>query len=151
MLRIGWVLALGLAACGADDGGGSTAADAAAVVHDPPEGDAYRAGLEKAGAEGLATVRLVDALPAPPDRGDNRWVLEIEAGGAMMTGCAVAVVPDMPLHGHGTEPVTVRELGEGRYQVSEMSLFMPGLWVIPIAVTCGEMSDTATFEFWIEG
>lgn len=140
------ILAL-LFACDSDE----AASEPDAFVHNPPEGDVYTAGMARAGADGALSVRLVDALPAPPDRGDNRWVIQIEAGDTMLTDCALTVEPDMPLHGHGTTPVEISEMGDGQYKLEAMNLFMPGLWIIPIQATCGEVTDTVTYEFWMEG
>lgn len=150
------LLALGLVAgCDATEeqttpGAGGDAG--AAPPHDPPEGDIYVAGLEKAGAEGHLKVQLLDALPAPPERGDNTWELRVlSMADTPLTDCTVAVVPDMPAHGHGTTPVEIAAGGDGTFSVRKLNLFMPGLWIIPIDLTCGDVTDRVIYEFWIEG
>lgn len=119
----------------------------------PPAGDTYVAGLEKLGADGVLKVRLVDALPAPPDRGDNTWTLEVlDMGDSPIDGCSVRLDPRMPAHGHGTnKDAEVTAMDGGRYMAEPVDLFMPGLWVTSINLECGEMTDTVIYEFWIEG
>ncbi len=117
----------------------------------PPAGDTYVAGLEKAGE--TLRVRLMEALPAPPERGENRWVLEVvDAEETPLTGCTLVLSPDMPAHGHGTwKEAEVTEQEAGRYVAEPVFLYMPGLWEIPIEVNCGSAGDTVVYAFWIEG
>lgn len=128
-------------------------AGAEAPEHDPPEGDVYVAGLTHMGAEEALQVELTRADPAPPDRGMNHWEIRVSTvAGEPQSGCEVVVEPDMPAHGHGTDAVSISEMdAAGMYRVADMNLFMPGLWVIPIELTCGELTDTVTFEFWMRG
>lgn len=144
-----WALLFSLLFLGCDDGGdddGSAGVDPTS----PEAGDTYVAGLEKAGAQ--LTVRLVEALPAPPEKGDNRWILEVQAGDAMRDDCELVLTPDMPAHNHGTwKDVVVTPQGEGRYEADPVFLFMPGLWEIPVDITCGELTDNVVYRFWIEG
>lgn len=119
----------------------------------PPAGDTYVAGLEKAGAEGLLRVRLIDAQPAPPAIGVNQWMFEIvDSAGQVLEDCALDLDPRMPAHGHGTNTdADITEMGEGRYEATPVDLFMPGLWVTQLSVDCGGMQDSVIYEFWIEG
>lgn len=120
----------------------------------PPAGDTYVAGLEKAGADGMLRVRLVDALPAPPELGDNQWMFEVvDMDGQTIEGCTLNVDPRMPAHGHGTnKDADVTEMGAGRYEATPIDLFMPGLWVTQVDIDCGESTqDSVIYEFWIEG
>lgn len=119
----------------------------------PPAGDTYVAGLEKMGDNGMLKVRLVDALPAPPDLGDNDWILEVlDMSDTALEGCTIDLEPRMPAHGHGTnKDAEMTEIGAGRYAATPVDLFMPGLWVTAVDIECGDMTDTVTYEFWIEG
>jgi nitrogen fixation protein FixH len=120
----------------------------------PPAGDVYVAGLEKDVANGMLRVRLVDALPAPPELGDNRWTLEVvDMDGQTLEGCAVELDPRMPAHGHGTnKDAEITEMGAGRYEATPVDLFMPGLWVTEVGVDCGDgVADSVVYDFWIEG
>ena len=135
---------------GCDDGDGNSTPDRTS----PEAGDTYVAGLEKAGAASKINVRLLEAHPAPPERGDNQWVLEVLDGEATpLAGCILVLDPDRPAHGHGTwKDAVVTEMDTpGHYSVDPVFMFMPGLWEIPITLTCGEVSDTVLYAFWIEG
>ncbi|MEZ4465739.1 MAG: FixH family protein [bacterium] len=151
--RLGWMAAAValLAAC--DDGAGTSEGADGGGGQAPPAGDTYVAGLARMGAAGTLEARLMEATPAPPELGDNTWIVEIvDAGGAAQAGCAVAPNPRMPAHGHGTNtPAVVTDLGEGRYEVAPLDLFMPGLWEVPLHLTCGGLEDEVQFAFWIEG
>ena len=128
----------------ADAGGGSGA-------------DVYSAGMEKAGELGHFSVQLVDAEPAPPDRGDNLWRLAVhDAEGALVAGADVELRPFMPQHGHGTTPLnflaTAEGNGNGTYIAGPFDLFMPGLWEITVTVTASDgTEDHVVFAFDIEG
>lgn len=43
------------------------------------------------------------------------------------------VVLWMPDMGHGTSPVTIREIGPNRYEVSEAWFLMPGHWLVKMS------------------
>ena len=128
-------------------------------AEDPPAGDdvdTWAPGLEKPGEEGLFGVRLLDAEPAPPDRGDNEWtVLALGAGGDPLAEASLRVSPWMPDHGHGTTPADFegRPSGEaGTFEVGPFNLFMPGLWEVTVEVTGpGGGEDRAVFRFDVEG
>ena len=116
-------------------------------------GDTYVAGLEKVGPAGLKT-RLLDALPAPPERGDNTWTLEVLGpDGQPLEGCELVFTPDMPAHGHGTWKTVETSVMDapGTYRADPVFMFMPGLWVVPIDLTCGALTDRVEYAFWIEG
>ena len=144
-----WCMIIGvtlvLLGCGGDDKEPSPDSG----TSEPLTGDTYRVGLEKQGE--FLTTRLVDALPAPPERGDNEWTLEVLEDGVPQIECLIAVTPTMPAHGHGTKPVGIIEMGDGRYSLKPLDLFMPGLWVVKIDLTCASSIDTVTYKFWIEG
>lgn len=143
-------LAAALSACGGDDPD-----DPAAGCAADPRADTYVAGLEKASAEGTK-VRLLEAMPGPPDRGDNTWTFQLaDASGAMMDGATLLVRPFMPEHGHGSTPAefTAEFLGaEGKYRVGPVNFFMPGLWELTVKVTPAGLSEqTVKFAFCVEG
>ena len=142
-------LCLSLLGCGSDEH-----ADSTCTV---PAGDCYVDGMEK--SDGQVRVRLVEANPGPPERGDfNRWLLEVtDLEGRPINDITVGVDPTMPAHGHGTTPlptVTAVEGMPGQFEASPLNLFMPGLWQIRVRVTGpGEeplIDAFVDFEFWIE-
>src|SRR5438445_9196586 len=102
-----------LAACGSPATTPDAPIDCSTVTSDVYVSpvDTLVVGLEKMGNGGAIDFKLMSADPAPPARGDNTWILQINsmsAGvvGAPLTGAAMSVVPFMLAHGHGT-PKTV--------------------------------------------
>lgn len=116
--------------------------------------DAYSAGMEKAGAQGSVTVRLLESVPGPPQKGDNEWrVMLLGASGAPLAGAGLMALPFMPDHQHGTSiKAKVQEVGGGEYSISPLNLFMPGLWTVTIkAQPPAGSADQAVFAFCIDG
>jgi hypothetical protein len=141
----------GLVGCsdGADDDGSATY-NCEAETRD----EQFLAGMQKLGAGGVQ-VTLVSATPAPPGRDDNTWVIDAARSGTPLAGATVTVRPFMPDHQHGTSvPVVVTPDAAmaGRYQLSPINLWMPGLWEITIDVTpAGGQRDSVVFRFCITG
>jgi hypothetical protein len=73
----------------------------------------------------------VHTSPEPPVRGSNSAELTITnaSDGTPVDGLVLAVRPWMPAMNHGTsaEPSVAAE-GEGKYLVTNLYLYMPGLW-----------------------
>lgn len=150
------ILALSLAvfsggACSDDatDDGGTTY-NCEAETRD----EQFLAGMQKQ-APGGTLVALAEAMPAPPGRDDNTWSIDVSKSGAALAGATVKVTPFMPDHRHGTSvPVVVTPdpATPGRYQLSPINLWMPGLWEITIDVTpAGGTRDSVVFRFCITG
>ncbi|HEY1547473.1 MAG TPA: FixH family protein [Kofleriaceae bacterium] len=114
--------------------------------------DALAGGFVKHGASGRFDVKLISMAPVTPARGDNAWVIELDAtSGAAISGADIIVTPFMPDHGHGT-PVKVGVTASatpGQYTLSPINLWMPGYWEISIAATSGADHDAAVFELCI--
>jgi hypothetical protein len=112
----------------------------------------FVAGMQKTGTAGM-TFTLVSSDPAPPGRDNNTWVVEV-SGGTPFEG-EVLVTPFMPDHRHGTpiEAVVTPVAGTpGRYSVSPVNLWMPGLWEITVeAKPTPTTRDAAVFRFCING
>jgi hypothetical protein len=117
--------------------------------------DTFVAGLSRASPSGAFEVTFVEAMPAPPDRGLNRWVLEVkDRTGALVDGAEVRLRPWMPDHGHGSNPPHLFPTATGvagQYQITDMDLFMSGLWQFTVRVERGADSDELVFSFCIEG
>lgn len=122
--------------------------DCAAETRD----DDFAIGLSKSG--NLIRATFVSADPAPPIKGDNVWVIEIDnLSGTPLSGLDVEVIPMMPDHGHGTPiAVEITELETpGHYQLSPVNLFMTGYWQIPVDLTlAGGEEDSVMFGFCVE-
>lgn len=89
--------------------------------------DTYSAGLTKVGGNGYSVV-LLSSTPAPPQKGNNAWVVQVNHPGPI-DGLHLRVVPFMPDHGHGTAVIPVITPGaNGTYNISPVNLFMTGFW-----------------------
>lgn len=150
-----FTFALTFAACGDDQPSGADAARGEGLCATETRADTYASGLRRETAMGKYAVRFVEASPAPPDRGLNRWVLEVtDAGAAPVAGAEIRIRPWMPDHGHGSNPPYLFPAATdppGRYRLEDMDLFMSGFWQFTIRVSQGEESDEAAFGFCIEG
>jgi len=119
--------------------------------------DVWQIPLVKKGEQTAMQFSLVDAMPAPPIRGDNTWTLQINqmAGGvvgAPMTGASLIATPYMPDHMHGTPKVVniTAMPTAGQYQLSPVNMWMPGLWQTTInASAAGGPSDTVVYSICI--
>ena len=92
---------------------------------------------------------VVSALPNPPVVGTDTLELTITSAAdeSPQDGLTVDVAPYMPSMGHGTSATTVVPEGGGKYLVTNVYLFMPGVWELKTTIT-GPLSDHAepTFE-----
>ena len=120
-------------------------------------GEEYSPGMTAQGEEGVVEVSLVEATPAPPDKGDNLFTVQVAqvADDALLDDATVLLRPWMPEHGHGSSPETFALSwtgSDGLYETDSVNLFMGGLWELSFEVTTEEGStDTATFTFCVEG
>jgi hypothetical protein len=154
MLSLCLVSAIAAAAC---RGGPMTVdADEALACMNSGRGDTYVAGLEHKGANDVYDFKLMSAMPAPPMRNLNVWVIQIswEATGAPVTGAALVVTPFMPDHQHGSGAYKpqIQELSTpGQYQISDINTWMPGYWEVTInATTPDHVADTVVYKFCIQ-
>lgn len=138
---------------GACLGGGSGGDDGSDdVVNCATEtADQYTVGLEKMGT--VLDVKMMSALPAPPSRGDNEWIIHINtvAGAAPVTGATINVTPFMPKHQHGTPvDVTIQAMpSAGEYKLSPVNLWMPGVWETTIEMSSTSGTDSVVYRFCI--
>lgn len=141
-------LSLGAAACGADHGHGDDTEEVNCAME---TADTYTAGLAKQGS--VFDVKLMSATPAPPNRGDNEWVIQVTtlSGAAPVTGATILVTPFMPKHQHGT-PVDVEVVPgatAGEYTLKKVNLWMPGVWETTIEMTSPAGTDAVVYRFCI--
>lgn len=77
-------------------------------------------------------MRVLDG-PVPPEFGYNTWTIEILDANTM------APLPDarltwqcsfMSVHGHGSNPKTIENLGDGKYKLTNQNLRMLGPWEV---------------------
>ncbi len=133
-------------ACGGDDGDAS--ADAAIDCSLVTDVDVYSPGLEKVGDNGY-TVRIMDAQPAPPSRGDNVWTLSIlDPSSAAANDLKITNETWMPKHMHGSPIFGASDPtgNAGEYDFGSVNLFMPGIWEVTIIVNEKNPDDTVGDE-----
>ncbi|HET6346566.1 MAG TPA: FixH family protein [Myxococcota bacterium] len=146
---------LGLTAC-ADHAPGPSPDDPEAagntVTCGTDRADAAAPGLERKGANGHYTFRLMAFEPAVLKVGSNGLTFAVvDAGGAAVSDATITVKAYMPKHGHGSSatPTIVPE-GTG-YKATGVLLFMPGLWEITLTATAPGGTDSALFSFCVDG
>jgi hypothetical protein len=138
-------------------GTGQSGADAGGAVGCSGQGDTYKANLTKTGTKGY-TFTLVQASPAPPAQYANVWTLKVtDPSGGSPSASQVALDPFMPLMGHGSDQVpTIAANADGTFTVTDVYLFMQGLWTVTVKVTqpvdggAPTPLDSAVFEFCID-
>lgn len=158
-LRTSAVLTAGIAALSGSVLGGCSGESTDSEGSSPCDGsaatvDGYVAGLAKPGKAGTMTFTLKDALPAPPGRGTNRWVVALgDSAGAPLAGATfTSVKPWMPDHGHGSgSKPTVTVDASGEATIEALEFVMPGVWTVTLAAEQGASQDEATFGFCIDG
>ena len=141
---------LALTACGPSTDDGQTMDS----CENDARAQAYVAGLEAASSAGMFKARWVEGTPAPPDRGNNTWTLEIlDPNGSPLTGVTdVRIKAWMPDHGHGTNPLwNDATATDSKFEVGPFNLFMPGLWEFTVSVEAQNQADTALVAFCIKG
>jgi hypothetical protein len=114
--------------------------------------DPFGLGLSKPGIQW--TFQLMSATPAPPAKGDNEWVVQVQdPGGTPVEGITLSIRPWMPDHGHGsTRPATITPLASpGQFRISPLNLWMPGFWEITLSASKDGGQDSAVFGVCIEG
>ena len=115
--------------------------------------DEFVVGLNKLGEDSVFGFTLMSGDPAPPIRGDNIWVIQVDASSTPVDGATVRANPFMPAHGHAAgKPVRVEPVAgaAGQYQLSPVNLWMPGVWETTIEVTSGTTVDQVVFSFCID-
>jgi hypothetical protein len=135
------------------DAGSSASNDGADIVgcQSDPRVDTYSPGLTKPGQSHLFNFVLVSADPAPPGQYVNTWVLKIEdpAGNPVPGATITSATPFMPDHGHGTSTPQIVANPDGTITVSNLYLFMLGVWRTTIVAQAGGAMDSAVFWFCI--
>jgi hypothetical protein len=126
---------------------------ACSSAHPPAAGpasfpmDAYSTTTSDTGA----LVIDVRTSPQPPSVGTNEIQLSVTkaSDGSAVDGLTLDVEPWMPSMGHGTSTPAVTPQGGGVYLVSEVYLYMQGVWTLRTTIS-GPMSDHATPQLDIQ-
>jgi hypothetical protein len=153
-MRHWMIICLGLAACGSSGGGAD--ADETVDCSTVQGVDTFTPMLEHQGASGNIDFKMMTIDPAPPARGDNTWVVQLNqmasgVVGSPMDGATLTVTPFMPSHQHGTPvEVQITPAGQpGQYTLTPVNLWMPGVWETTINVSSGSTTDHAVYKFCI--
>jgi hypothetical protein len=111
----------------------------------PP--DAYATTMSDSTALAIA----VRTSPQPPSRGTNEVQLTVTraSDGTPVDGLMLDVEPWMPSMDHGTSTPTVTPEGGGVYLVTEVYLYMPGLWTLRTSIS-GAMTDHAAPQLTVQ-
>jgi hypothetical protein len=98
-----------------------------------------------------ALVIDVRTSPQPPSVGTNDVQLSITraSDGTPVDGLTLGVEPWMPSMGHGTSTTTVVPQGGGMYLVTDVYLYMQGVWTLRTTIS-GSMSDNAAPQLDIQ-
>jgi len=153
-MRPGFLLLALLAACGTSNtGDDGMTVDCSTVTGT----DTFVVGLEHQGVGGMLDFKLMSIDPAPAQRGDNTWIVQVNAMasgvvGNPIDGATISVSPYMPAHMHFS-PITadITPMADpGQYQLKPVNLWMPGVWETTISATSGSVSDRAVYKFCIE-
>jgi hypothetical protein len=100
--------------------------------------------------QGGLQISVHSAPDAQPTRGVNtlRLVVTHVSDGSPVSGLALDVVPWMPAMGHGTSvtPSVAPGPDPGSYDITNVNLFMPGLWEIRTTIG-GSTSDHVAPHF----
>lgn len=100
---------------------------------------------------GQLEIEVRTAPEQPPSRGDGSVELIIRNAttSAPESGLSIAVVPWMPVMGHGASIVpSVASSSPGTYVITNVDLFMPGTWELRTTVS-GSAVDHVTPSFQI--
>lgn len=117
-----------------------------------PLAQTYAAGMKQGGDGNKLSFQLVSSDPGPPLRGTNVWELKVlDTANQPVTGATLTVTPFMPEHGHGSQVVPTITADGDSYKITNLYLFMPGLWKVTIQATNGATTDSAAFTFCVAG
>lgn len=141
-LLIGTCLAACLSACGDDSSGtSSNTAGMAAAGSGPMSSKCSADYLDfsvgpaspvTSNAESGVAVRVLDG-PVPPEFGYNTWTIQILDASTMepMPNARLTwQCSFMSVHGHGSNPKAVENLGNGQYKLTNQNLRMLGPWEV---------------------
>lgn len=152
--RLLWAVPLSLGCAAKSTDSGVRSGDSAAPSSCEEPVDDVQPGLQVDCGTSACTLEVVSTSPAPPDRGDNTWQLQVlDTTGAPAVLRSLSVAPFMPAHDHGTAPATFDGTAAGSvWSVGPFDLFMSGRWELRTSFTFEDgTADTAVISFCVEG
>jgi hypothetical protein len=116
----------------------------------------YCPGMTAKGENGMLTFELVASDPQPPASGpgvEDTFTMEfLDSSGKPVTDAQICITPYMPQMGHGASVTPTATLqSDSTFTISNLNLFMPGVWQISFAVcaagdTCNASGPIAVCE-----
>ena len=145
---------LGMTGCGKSssdsDSGATTTTTTTATCSNDPRVTPYADNMKFKGS--ALSVEILTADPSPPGLQLNTWTFQVlDAQNNPVTGATITLQPYMPDHGHGPSVVPVVTASGSTYTVSNVDLFMPGVWQMTFGITNGGVKDQAVIEFCVSG
>lgn len=153
-------LATGCGPAETTGGAGGQSSSSTGIATEPacakdPRVVSYAVGVEAKATDGALSVHFMDANPAPPAKGNNTWMVQLlDGNGKPVNGATIVTKGFMPDHGHGTsvKPQATAKGQDGTYEITPVTLFMPGVWQITFTVTTTDgMADSAVVTFCVDG
>ncbi len=115
--------------------------------------DGYVAGITKTSDKSTFQVKIIDATPAPPASGANRWNVQLldMQGKPLSSGGIGKLKTWMPDHGHGgnVTPEASTMDAQGKCAIDKLEFVMAGVWQAMIYSADGQ--DRTVFAFCIDG
>ncbi|MDD9942162.1 MAG: FixH family protein [Myxococcales bacterium] len=114
----------------------------------------FEIGLHKPGMADSLHMRVLDAVPARPEKFENDWLIEVGDDDGPIEAAEITVEPYMPTHGHdGTFAPEVSPMDEaGQYAIDRINLWMAGPWEVRFMIRIGDTEvDRIVYDVCIEG
>ena len=114
----------------------------------------FEIGLQKRGMAGSLHMRVLDAVPAQPEKFENDWLIEVADADGPIEAAGITVEPYMPTHGHdGTFAPEVSPMNEaGQYAIDRINLWMAGPWEVRFMIRVGDKAvERIVYDVCIEG
>jgi hypothetical protein len=114
--------------------------------------DAYGGGVDVVheGASNELKFELMNIDPPPPELGTMTWILKITdaSGQPVKDATFKSIATWMPQHQHPStaQPVPANN-GDGTYTISNLYLYMAGVWQVTFTAQSGTTTDSAQFAF----
>jgi len=116
---------------------------------------AYVPGMVAEGVAGALRFRLLDSAPTPPGKGNNKLTFEVLTVAGASATVTLKTNLKMPDHGHPTPVLPTVTYDAGRYTLTPVFMFMPGVWRLDLSAYEGDDAgppvDTAALFFCVEG
>lgn len=153
------LLALVLSACPdntatQDDAGTAASGGSGGDGSNVGSGAPFSLGMTAPSDDAAFQVKLLSATPAPPQKYENDWVVEVlDMDGAPLVDADLYFVqPYMPIHGHdgSFEPDITAGDAPGTFVVKRINLWMGGPWEVRFFVKSGDIDDRAVIDVFIE-